>query len=251
MVKVAEWLCDSLWSYFTRVQFPSFTFSRTNIELVKINSMKKKYYLIYKTTNIINNMFYIGCHITNKIDDGYLGSGTYLKRAINKQGKENFKREVLFIFSSEEEMYLKEKEIVDELFLLRPDTYNLMPGGESSGFYYINKNNLNPKDNIYKSHEVVRKYNDEEKKARGEKISNALGLYYQYNEGTFINKKHTEETKRKIGEKNSIHQEGEKNSQFGTCWIMKDGRNKKIKKENLEQFLKDDWKKGRKMAWAK
>ena len=38
----------------------------------------------------------------------------------------------------------------------------------------------------------------------------------------------------------------ENNSQFGTCWITKDGVNKKIKKEELHNWLENSWLKGRK-----
>jgi hypothetical protein len=41
------------------------------------------------------------------------------------------------------------------------------------------------------------------------------------------------------------HQQGEKNSQYGTCWITKDGENKKIKKCELDFFENKGWKKGR------
>lgn len=58
-------------------------------------------------------------------------------------------------------------------------------------------------------------------------------------------RKHTEETKEKIGKVNSIKQKGDKNSQFGTCWITKDNINKKIKKEELESYLSLGWFKGR------
>ena len=49
-----------------------------------------KYFLIYKTTNIINNMEYIGKRVTEDINDSYLGSGKHLKRAIKKYGIKNF-----------------------------------------------------------------------------------------------------------------------------------------------------------------
>ena len=65
----------------------------------------KKYHIIYKTTNIINNKVYIGYHGTNEIEDGYLGSGYDLKQAFKKYGKSNFQREVLFIFDNPIEAY--------------------------------------------------------------------------------------------------------------------------------------------------
>lgn len=62
-------------------------------------------------------------------------------------------------------------------------------------------------------------------------------------------RKHSDETKQKISEtfKNNKHQQGEKNSQFGTCWIYKDGENMKIKKEELEIYIQQGWIKGRKI----
>ena len=43
------------------------------------------------------------------------------------------------------------------------------------------------------------------------------------------------------------HQQGEKNSQFGTCWIHNNNENKKIKKEQLKEYISNGWIKGRKM----
>ena len=67
----------------------------------------------------------------------------------------------------------------------------------------------------------------------------------------WLNKKHKEETKRKIGEKNSIKQRGEKNSQYGTCWVfnLNIKENQKIKKDELKKWLELGWEKGRKMKW--
>ena len=88
------------------------------------------FYLIYETTNLLNGMKYIGKHTTSNIDDGYLGSGVYLKRAIKKYGKENFKKEILFIYNSEEEMNNKEIEIVNEGVINNTLYYNLAYGGQ-------------------------------------------------------------------------------------------------------------------------
>lgn len=65
--------------------------------------------------------------------------------------------------------------------------------------------------------------------------------------GTMKDRKHSEETKNKISKANSISQKGNKNSQYGTCWITKDSINKKIKKELLQSYIDDGWIKGRKM----
>jgi hypothetical protein len=94
----------------------------------------KVFHIVYKTTNTINNKIYIGKHSTNNLNDGYLGSGKYLNRAINKYGPDSFKREILGKFATEEEAFLLERELVTADFCNRPDTYNLVPGG--SGNWY-------------------------------------------------------------------------------------------------------------------
>lgn len=60
-----------------------------------------------------------------------MGSGIYIKRSIAKHGIENFSKEILFECTSKEEMYEKEKELIEEVGYF-PDnqlSYNLKPGG--------------------------------------------------------------------------------------------------------------------------
>jgi hypothetical protein len=58
-------------------------------------------------------------------------------------------------------------------------------------------------------------------------------------------RKHTDETKKKMSQSSKGMCVGEKNGSFGTCWITKDGVNKKIKKDELEQYIIGGWSKGR------
>lgn len=108
-------------------------------------------FIVYKTTNVLNNIFYIGLHKTTQLDfDGYYGSGLHLKRAIKKHGKENFNRETLFTFDTLAEARAKEKEIVTTEFTKSNDNYNISVGGTggntTAGFTDVEmieyKNNL-------------------------------------------------------------------------------------------------------------
>lgn len=53
------------------------------------------FHLVYKTTNLLNDKFYVGSHQTDRLEDGYLGSGVILKKALKKYGRNNFKREII------------------------------------------------------------------------------------------------------------------------------------------------------------
>jgi len=95
------------------------------------------FYYIYKITNNVNQKIYIGIHQTQNLDDGYFGSGLNLSRAIKKYGKENFSKEILEFFDNEQDMFAREKELVNEDFVKSPNTYNIVEGGNGS-FSYIN-----------------------------------------------------------------------------------------------------------------
>jgi hypothetical protein len=206
------------------------------------------YYLLYKITNLVNNKIYIGVHKTKNINDSYMGSGIGIKQAIKKYGINNFKKEILKICKTEKEMFNIEASIVNKEFVSRSDTYNQKIGG-FGGFDHIHKNidsyrkifSESGKKGFKKMREVIKKRCKEDPEYEAylkEKRKNG-----------FKGKTHSEETKRKIGLKSKINQSGEKNSQFGTCWIynLSLKENKKIKKEELTYYLNNNWIKGRKI----
>jgi len=127
------------------------------------------YYTIYKTTNILNDKYYIGKHQTENTNDSYYGSGKALENAIKLHGKENFKKEILFIFDNESEMNKKEKEIITEDFIKSKRNYNIGIGGEG-GPHFKGKKHSDETKNKLKESSIGKIFSDESKK----KISESL-----------------------------------------------------------------------------
>lgn len=74
--------------------------------------MEKKYNFVYKTTHKESGKYYIGVHSTDNMDDGYLGSGTRIKRSVKKYGKDSFEREIIKYFDKNVDAYSYEKKLV-------------------------------------------------------------------------------------------------------------------------------------------
>jgi len=249
---------------------------------------QKKHYLVYKITNNINGKIYIGIHVTNNINDGYMGSGTYLKNSQKKYGRGNFTKEIICDYDSFEEMNNKEIELVNEEFIKRDDNYNMCVGGydcfavgrltakdKDGKLFNISKN-----DPRYLSGELVGNSSgtvtvkdengvvyqvsiDDPRYLSGElvfirigaicteetkkKISNSLRERYK-----MFDRVLSEETKKKIGDDAKERYKNPKNNpSYGSLWIynMELKENKKIKKEELSNWINKGWFKGRKIKW--
>lgn len=217
------------------------------------------FYTVYKITNLINDKIYVGVHKTSNLEDGYMGSGTHLKKAQEKYGIENFKKEILEIFDNMDDMLDMESVIVNEEFVDRSDTYNLIIGGGKSTFYYLNDAKLNlygkngqsgyGLENLKSRADMKELMSKEDWDKWNEKISQSLRQKYAEGfENPFLGKTHTEETKKKIGQKSKVHQKGNGNSQYGTRWIysLEEKKSKKIKKN---EPLPEGWNEGRKIKF--
>ena len=82
--------------------------------------------IIYKTTNLINNKFYVGKDVHD--NPNYLGSGLALNRAIEKYGKENFRKEVLERCDTLEQLACQEIHWIEKLNAIT-EGYNIANGG--------------------------------------------------------------------------------------------------------------------------
>jgi hypothetical protein len=210
------------------------------------------FFVVYKITNKINGKYYIGMHKTTDINDGYMGSGTLIRRAIAKYGVDSFVKEILHVFNNEKDMIEKEKELV----VVSEETYNLMSGGRG-GFGHINENGLSDYSKAGKAAGALaaKRFREGDYRgshfwfvSEGQKIRSEMGLKVikeKYPNGTFYGKSHTEEYKQKMSLIMKEKQSGEKNSQYGTCWINNGQQNKKIKKEDLDNWLELGYNKGR------
>ena len=107
-----------------------------SVNVVTVNESPKIYYFVYKTTNLVNNLIYVGQHhqLENFEFDGYLGSGILIRRAIKRYKKENFKREFIEFCNTLSDMGRKETYWIAALSATdRSIGYNLLKGGEGAG----------------------------------------------------------------------------------------------------------------------
>lgn len=210
------------------------------------------FFIIYKITNSINCKIYVGMHKTKNLDDGYMGSGKAIKRAIRKYGLNSFSKTILFFCENEQEMMKKEAEIVDAVFCLRKDTYNICAGGKG-GFGYINGNGLSvrnfTKENAKERSELAKiakkelaSSSEEWIKRYAKNQSEAKKRHYQKNGSHWSGKNHTEKTKELMSMSRIGKQTGSKNGQFGKMWITNGNDSFRIPKN---EEIPEGWRKGR------
>ena len=205
-----------------------------------IRADKRRLHYIYKITRF-DGKFYIGMHSTNVLEDGYFGSGKLITRSIKKHGIEKHSKEIVEFLDTREALKLREKEIVIQEIIDDPLCMNLQlgggggflneehqkkcaaAGGKVGGLIAMNKLNANPE---------IRKKSVETARANGTLFT--LGM---------LGKKHSVDARAKMSSSGT----GEKNSSYGTCWVIKaDIKPFKIKKEQLDEYIQNGYSRGRK-----
>jgi len=189
-------------------------------------------------------------HSTDNLDDGYMGSGKRLWHSFNYHGKDNHSVEILEYYDTRKGLREREAELVNEDLLKEDLCMNLKTGGDG-GFVNLSActkggharakstNRIMWDENPEKYFEIFstrmkKTWEDPEYREKMLKVINWEG------------REHSEETKQKMSETKKGTGTGKTNSQYGTCWITKDGYNKKIKKEELNEYIENSWVKGRK-----
>ena len=221
--------------------------------------MKKelKFNFFYKTENKITGQYYYGAHRTDNLDDGYMGSGIRILRAIKKYGKENFEHFPLKFFETFDDALNYEAEVVTEELVNDINCYNLKVGGKG-GFAYSNKGKILVKDENGKhklmsltDEQLYKEYVPAATEMVVVKDKNNNMFRVSINDERYLTKKlkpiwtgktHSAATKLKMGIK-AKERIGVKNSQFGTRWINNGNESKKIHKEAEIPF---GWQLGRK-----
>lgn len=209
----------------------------------------KKYNFIYKTTNNITGKYYYGMHSTNNIDDGYLGSGKRLRYSINKYGKDNHIIEIIEFLPNRKSLIDKEKEVITLDEIAKENCMNLMIGGKGG---FISKEQQQHRAICANKAMLLNRHTDPIRMESHKLVaSNNMKECHRLGKikyDTFTGKHHKIETIKLLSNAGKL-KIGVRNSQYGTCWITKNGDNKKIKQEDLECYQQDGWTKGRNIAY--
>lgn len=209
---------------------------------------QRKFHYIYKIIRIDDSgRYYIGMHSTDDLEDGYFGSGSLLSKSIKKHGKEKHQKEILEFLPTREALKLREKEIVNEEMLGDKKCMNLQLGGEGGFSEETRLSGRHAFSTLMASNIEFRAAFCKKAKIAGQIGQAAVSL--KYPSGVFNGKNHTCETRRQMSETHKERENhlGEKNSQFGTCWVKKDEISIKIEKHELNEYLQRGYSKGRTM----
>ena len=192
--------------------------------------MNKKYHYFYKITNTINNHFYYGVHNTNNLDDGYMGSGVRLHKAYKKYGIENFKKEILKFFDSAKDAFDYEESVVNETLVCDENCYNLQCGGKGGFIPNIQDFVPHPKGKLVVKYKNTKEYF----------VIDRLEYNPEIHDTTYTNRKRSDEEKNKI--RKTMTPENSKNDRV---WVNKDGVVKYLRKNLLDEYIKNGWSLGR------
>ncbi|QIG71113.1 Seg-like homing endonuclease protein [Rhizobium phage RHph_TM40] len=108
-----------------------------------------RYHYVYIIAHKSDGSYYVGKHSSNYPNDSYLGSGGYIKEAIESKGSYNFDKIIISYHNSSEEAYDAEKSLISLEMIESDQCYNFNGGGR--GFASGQLNPIHLKPNPFKS----------------------------------------------------------------------------------------------------
>ena len=198
----------------------------------------KKFNYIYLITNTLNNKIYVGKHSTDNLDDGYIGSGKLIKKAIQKYGIKNFTKEYLAFCDTEEKLNWFEKFYIKK-YKAREVGYNLTDGGDGH-LGFIMTEEIRTKISNTKSGTKVPKLSESLKG----RTSPFKGCHHTEESKQKLRKPKTEEHKQKLSEAQKRYCKEHGNQNAGNHYVlgpMTDEHKQKLRDSNKHPHKKAKW----------
>ena len=199
-------------------------------------------------------------HSTRNLNDGYIGSGVFLRNSVRKHGIETHICVIVEFCDDREALAKREAEIITEELLKDPLCMNLNLGGMGS-WAILNKAKTQEERFMLGKIGGFTKLTAEQRRAAG-RIGGTKAMTHLWLTSRDSMAQHLANAQLAAAGEESIskriatfadikHQQGESNSQFGTVWIhsLELKLSKKIKRDDLQSLLSDGWLVGRKMKF--
>lgn len=126
----------------------------------KTENLKYYLYEIYidNPKSNLNGKYYYGMHITDNIDDNYMGSGKIITSYKNKYGVDGLRKTIIKYYDCIEDLYEGEKQLIDiKKKILKNNCINISEGGHGGFRQYDDRGILKPL-NFYMTAEDRKKH---------------------------------------------------------------------------------------------
>ena len=199
--------------------------------------MEEEYIMfVYKTTNLITNLIYIGQHIYKKEIKNpkyYLGSGTLLLESIKDYGRQNHEREILEYCDNFKQLNEREIYWIDKYDSINPEIgMNISAGGSQCLPSERYKLSMTSPERLKKFYET-RKKNEHKYKYHTEEYKKWCSENMKGENNPNYGNKWSDELKKKVSEyrKNNKIFKGKNNPNYGNNWSDE-------QKEHLSNYRK-------------
>lgn len=197
-----------------------------------------KYHYFYKITKTDTGEYYYGIHSTNNLHDGYMGSGTRIRRLLKQFDKNLFKKEILKYFDNRQDLLDYEESFITKDIIQETLCLNMNLGGNCSREGVTTKGLVTVIDKNGNTFDVS--VNDP-RYLSGELLSPNTGKVVVRDENGKCIKISVDDPRYLLGEY-QIVTKGNSGFKHWTT-IYKNGDFKTIRVEELNEYLQNGWEK--------